>query len=123
LALRGLIGAERRNNGGVKTRTGRRSVVITSLAGSRAEDIRDRERRYIVAMLFRVVCLVGAVLLFSGPLQVAAIVVALIMPWLAVIFANQPRPLPPAPALTVEDAMPRDRGLAPARDPRIIDAD
>lgn len=74
-------------------------------------------------MLFRVVCLVGAVLLFSGPLQIAAIVVAVMMPWLAVIFANQPRPQPPAPALTVEEAMPRERGLAPGRDQRVIDAD
>jgi hypothetical protein len=107
----------------VKTRGGRRSITITSLAGSRSEDIRDRERRYIAAMLFRVVCLVGAVLLFSGLLQIIAIVIAVIMPWLAVVFANQPRPLPPAPALTVEKAQPRDRGLAPAPDHRVIDAD
>ena len=97
--------------------------MITSLAGSRAEDIRDRERRYITAMLFRVACLIGAVLLFSGPLRVAAIIIAVIMPWLAVIFANQPRKQPPAPALTVEKAAPRDRGLAPGRSDRVIDPD
>lgn len=98
-------------------------MVITSLVGSRSDDIRDRERRYIFAMLFRVVCLVGAVLLFSGPLQIIAIVIAVMMPWLAVVFANQPRPQPPAPALTVEEARPRDLGLAPGRGPRVIDAD
>lgn len=97
--------------------------MITSLAGSRAEDIRDRERRYIFAMLFRVVCLIGAVLLFSGPLQVAAIIVAVVMPWLAVIFANQPRKAPPSPALTVEDAAPRERGLTAARPHQVIDMD
>lgn len=107
----------------MRTGGGRRSVIITSLAGSRSEDIRDRERRYIAAMLFRVVCLVGAVLLFSGLLQIIAIVIAVIMPWLAVVFANQPRPLPPAPALTVEEMIPRDRSLEPARDHRVIDAD
>jgi hypothetical protein len=97
--------------------------VITSLAGSRSDDIRDRERRYVFAMLFRVVCLIGAVLLFSGPLQLIAIIIAVVMPWLAVIFANQPRPLPPAPALTVEDARPRDMGLSAGRGSRVIDAD
>jgi hypothetical protein len=97
--------------------------VITSLAGSRSDDIRERERRYIFAMLFRVACLIGAVLLFSGPLQLIAIVIAVIMPWLAVVFANQPRPQPPAPALTVEDARPRDMGLSAGRDSRVIDAD
>jgi hypothetical protein len=97
--------------------------VITSLAGSRSEDIRERERRYIFAMLFRVVCLVGAVLLFSGPLQVAGIIVAVIMPWLAVIFANQPRARKQAPTLTVEDARPRERGLTASRPHQIIDMD
>jgi predicted MFS family arabinose efflux permease len=107
----------------VRSRSGRRSVVITSLVGSRAEDIRDRERRYIAAMLFRVVCLVAAVLLFSGPLQVAGIVIAVIMPWLAVMFANQPRAHAPAPSLTVEEAVPRERGLTAGRGSRVIDAD
>ncbi len=107
----------------VPPRSRRRSTVITSLAGSRSDDIRDRERRYIAAMLFRVVCLVGAVLLFSGPVQYVAIFIAVVMPWFAVLFANQPRRAPPAPALTVEDALPRDRGLAAGRNPRVIDAD
>lgn len=97
--------------------------MITSLAGSRAEDIRDRQRRYIAAMSFRVVCLVSAVLLFTGVLRLVAIVIAVIMPWLAVIFANQPRVAAPAPSLTVDEAKPRDRGLAPGRPSRIIDAD
>ena len=74
-------------------------------------------------MLFRVVCLIGAVLLFSGPLQVAAIVVAVIMPWLAVIFANQPRAHTPAPTLTVEEARPAERGLTAARPHQVIDMD
>jgi len=97
--------------------------VITSLVGSRAEDIRDRERRYIAAMLFRAVCLIGAVLLLSGVLQAVGIVVAVIMPWLAVVFANQPRKHTPAPALTIEERAPRTQGLAPGRDHRIIDPD
>jgi hypothetical protein len=97
--------------------------VITSLYGSRAEDIRDRERRYIAAMLFRVVCLVGAVLLFSGPLQIAAIVVAVLMPWFAVLFANQPRAHAPAPTLTVEETRPAERGLTAARPHQVIDMD
>lgn len=107
----------------MRTQGARHGVVITSLAGSRAEDIRYRQRRYVVAMLFRVVCLVGAVLLFSGPLQVAAIAIAVIMPWLAVIFANQPRTRAPAPTLTVEEAHPQDRGLNAARPHQIIDMD
>jgi Flp pilus assembly protein TadB len=107
----------------VKPHARRRSTVITSLAGSRAEDIRDRERRYIAAMLFRVVCLVGAVLLFSGILQIVAIVIAVIMPWLAVLFANQPRSAPPAPALEFDEVRHRERSLAAGRGDRVIDAD
>jgi hypothetical protein len=123
LAFAGPNRPDREDTGLVQQRNGRGSIVITSLAGSRSEDIRDRERRYIAAMLFRVVCLVGAVLLFSGPLQVVAVGIAVVMPWFAVIFANQPRRRRVASTLTVEKPAPRDRGLAPGRDPRIIDAD
>jgi predicted MFS family arabinose efflux permease len=107
----------------VRTRGARRGTVITSLVGSRSEDIRDRERRYIFAMLFRVVCLVGAVLIFSGPLQIAAIAIAIIMPWLAVLFANQPRPGPPTPALEIDEARQRDRSLTTGRPHHVIDMD
>jgi hypothetical protein len=70
-----------------------------------------------------VVCLIAAVLLFTGPIRVVAVVVAVIMPWLAVIFANQPRMQPLAPALTVEERAPRERGLGPGPGSRIIDPD
>jgi hypothetical protein len=97
--------------------------VITSLAASRTQDIRERERRYLLAMGFRVVCLVSAVLLFHGTLRVVAMVIAIIMPWLAVVFANQPRLRAPAASLHVEEPERPSRGLAPGRESRVIEPD
>jgi hypothetical protein len=50
-------------------------------------------------------------------------VVAMIMPWLAVVFANQPRQRRISEALDVKPPEQRSRGLAPGRGSRIIDPD
>jgi Protein of unknown function (DUF3099) len=75
-------------------------VLITSAATSRPEEIRGRERRYVISMLFRAVCFILAVVAFHGWLRFVAIAIALITPWVAVIVANggpaRQRASPPA---------------------------
>jgi hypothetical protein len=76
-------------------------VLITSAATARPEEIRGRERRYVISMLFRAVCLILAVVLFGGWLRFIAIVIALVTPWIAVIIANGgPRRAAPVGART-----------------------
>jgi len=109
----------------VPTSDGRKRdpVLITSLATSRTAEIRERERRYVYVMLFRVVCFVAATLLFHGIARWIAVLLAVLLPWVAVVLANQPRVRaarhaqyqPPAPRETP--------GLGPAREPRVIDPD
>ena len=66
----------------------RNVVRITDARGSLAEDVRGRQRRYLVAMTFRVVAFVASVLLFHGVLRWIAAGVAMVLPWVAVVFAN-----------------------------------
>jgi len=63
-------------------------VLITSAADPRHVDIRRREGQYLFWMGFRVLCFVLAVVLFHGWIRFVAIVVALIIPWVAVVVAN-----------------------------------
>jgi predicted MFS family arabinose efflux permease len=105
------------------SRRRRQSVVITDLGSSRTAEIRERERRYVIVMLFRAVCFIAATLLFHGAARWFAIGIAIMLPWLAVVLANAPNARavrhaafePPAPRETP--------GLAAAREPRIIDPD
>ncbi|HEX4428516.1 MAG TPA: DUF3099 domain-containing protein [Frankiaceae bacterium] len=107
-----------------KRRHSRQSVVITDLGSSRTAEIRERERRYIIAMLFRAVCFIAATLIFHGAARWFAIGVAIVMPWLAVILANAPNKVRAVSHAAFEPPAPRETpSLAPAREPRIIDPD
>jgi Protein of unknown function (DUF3099) len=53
-----------------------------------SEDIRYRQRRYLIMMGVRVVGLVLAVFLFHGVARFIAAAVAIVMPYFAVVFAN-----------------------------------
>ncbi|AEH09227.1 MULTISPECIES: DUF3099 domain-containing protein [Protofrankia] len=69
------------------------AVLITRAVLSRPEEIRRRQRRYVISMMFRTVCLVLAVVALHGWLRFGAIVIAVVMPWLAVVVANGGPPL------------------------------
>ncbi|WP_250281891.1 DUF3099 domain-containing protein, partial [Frankia sp. CiP1_Cm_nod2] len=60
---------------------------------SRPEEIQRRQRRYVISMLFRTVCLVLAVVALHGWPRFAAVVIAVVLPWLAVVVANGGPPL------------------------------
>jgi hypothetical protein len=65
-----------------------RPVRITTAAASRDEDIRRRQRRYVLSMGFRTVCFVAAVIIGEGVIMWVLIVAALILPYVAVVMAN-----------------------------------
>jgi hypothetical protein len=62
-------------------------VRITTAASSRAEDIAARQRRYVVSMGIRTVCFVAAVVA-DGWLRWVLVVAALLLPYVAVVMAN-----------------------------------
>ena len=78
----------------------RPALVITDAPQNPAEELRQRQTRYIVMMLVRAGCLVLAAVLamLHVPLLALWVVVclvgALLLPWLAVIWANNRRPRP-----------------------------
>jgi NhaP-type Na+/H+ or K+/H+ antiporter len=71
---------------------------ITDARPSRAEELRYRERRYILMMSLRGVCLVAATILVREHAPLAwlwgtiLVLGSLILPWLAVILANDRAP-------------------------------
>ncbi len=72
-------------------------VNITSARVSRSDDIRGREVRYVLSMLVRTVCFIGAVFA-DGLLRWVLVVCALFLPYVAVVLANagvQKDPTPP----------------------------
>ncbi len=79
-------------------RPGERPVLITSAARSQDEQLRSRERRYVAMMLIRAVCVVVfAILVGTRPpllwlWLVLTGVAAVVIPWLAVILANDGPP-------------------------------
>jgi hypothetical protein len=78
-------------------------VLVTSARPSPRQELRERERRYLITMGLRVVCFILAIVLFGVGLRwVAAFAVAgsLILPWIAVVAANAgPRRAVERPAL------------------------
>ena len=63
-------------------------VLVTTAPVSPADERRSRERRYLITMAIRVVALVLAIVLASGWLRLLLIPLALVLPWVAVVFAN-----------------------------------
>jgi hypothetical protein len=65
--------------------------LVTEAQRSKSEDIRFRERRYLIMMGIRVVCFLAAVLLFvnhAGWLTAIPAVGAIAIPYFAVVLAN-----------------------------------
>lgn len=64
------------------------AVRITSVAPGRSEDISHRQRNYLIAMAIRVVAFVVAVSLLDGWARWVGVVLAIFLPYVAVVFAN-----------------------------------
>jgi Flp pilus assembly protein TadB len=76
-------------------------VLVTTAPVSPADDRRQRERRYLVTMAVRVVAFIVAIVFATGWIRVVAVILALVLPWVAVVLANAgPRkPAKNAPSL------------------------
>jgi hypothetical protein len=63
-------------------------VRITTAAPNRADDIARRQRRYVISMLIRTACFVGAVVVGPGWFRWVLVAAALFLPYVAVVMAN-----------------------------------
>jgi len=73
---------------------GHRDVIrITGARASLTDDVRGRQRRYIISMSIRTVCVILAVVLWNveRPLAIVALVGGTILPYIAVVMANAGR--------------------------------
>ncbi|MGW8380555.1 DUF3099 domain-containing protein [Streptomyces sp. ODS28] len=73
-----------------------RSPEVFRITGARQgldEDVRGRQRRYVISMLVRTVSVLLTVVLWnvSRPLAAVTLVLGLIMPYVAVVIANAGR--------------------------------
>lgn len=106
-------------------------VMITSARTASSSEITSRMRQYTLAMAFRMACFVGMVLI-DGWLRWALLAVAVFMPYLAVVIANQadqrtgpgfetasPEPLVAITAGSLED--PLDLGSSVVLEGTVVD--
>lgn len=107
-----------------------RPVRITDAAPSQNEQLHRREVRYVVMMSFRAVCLILATILASAHVPYLGIwiplllVATLLVPWLAVILANDRAPRSQYRLAKHQPDIPEPRALTGANDTaRTIDAD
>jgi xanthine/uracil permease len=63
-------------------------VLVTTASRSPGEERRDRERRYLLLMGVRVVAFIVAIVFARGWIRYGAIVLSLVIPWIAVVLAN-----------------------------------
>jgi hypothetical protein len=78
---------------------GAQVVRITGARAGLADDVRVRQRRYIISMSIRTVSFILAVVLWNvwTPLAWFALVLGLVLPYVAVVVANAGRENPPSP--------------------------
>jgi xanthine/uracil permease len=63
-------------------------ILVTTAPVSPAVERRGRERRYLITMAVRVVAFVVAIFFATGWIRVIAVILALVLPWIAVVLAN-----------------------------------
>jgi len=63
-------------------------VLVTTAPVSPGDERRTRERRYLITMAVRVVAFVVAIVFATGWIRVIAVILALVLPWVAVVLAN-----------------------------------
>ncbi|MEZ0089343.1 DUF3099 domain-containing protein [Streptacidiphilus sp. EB129] len=84
-------------------------VRITGARSSLTEDVRRRQRRYMISMAVRTLCVILAVVLWkeSRILAIIALVGGMFIPYVAVVIANAGRESPPTMPETFIGHQPR----------------
>ena len=68
-------------------------VRITSAPANVADDVAQRQKRYLISMTIRTLCFVGAVLAFRIPWLCGVLIAAsFVLPFVAVVVANAASP-------------------------------
>ncbi|HEX3823857.1 MAG TPA: DUF3099 domain-containing protein [Mycobacteriales bacterium] len=63
-------------------------ILVTTAPISPRDERRGRERRYLITMAVRVVAVIVAIAFATGWIRVVAVILALVLPWIAVVLAN-----------------------------------
>jgi hypothetical protein len=87
---------------------------ITGARRGLTEDVRYRQRRYVISMTIRTVCFVLAIVT-TGALRWTFFVLALVLPYLSVVFANSGREPSHPPPNTLLTQSPPEIGPSPKR--------
>jgi Protein of unknown function (DUF3099) len=82
----------------LRKRRGTEVFRITGARQSLAEDVRGRQRRYVISMLIRTAAVLLTVVLWNvqRPLAVVTLMVGVALPYIAVVIANAGRENTPA---------------------------
>ncbi|RDG39697.1 DUF3099 domain-containing protein [Streptomyces corynorhini] len=77
----------------MRKRSGTEVFRITGARQGLAEDVRGRQRRYVISMLVRTVSVIATVALWNvqRPVAIVALVLGALLPYVAVVFANAGR--------------------------------
>ena len=97
-------------------------VLITSAEQSKDDEFDRRRTKYAIMMALRAVCVVAAAATYrvSLGLALAFIVGGIVLPWCAVIIAND-RPAKRRQRLTYRSDLRAERALPPGADERTVD--
>ncbi|MGV9314068.1 DUF3099 domain-containing protein [Streptomyces sp. NPDC003691] len=104
----------------MRQRVGAEVFRITGARQGLAEDVRGRQRRYVISMSVRTVSFVAAAVLWNveRPVAVVAIVLGMLLPYVAVVIANAGRERPPSLPSTFVVATARPMlGAGPVQNP------
>jgi len=74
-------------------------VSVTSVRRALDEDIQGRSRRYLVSMVFRLICFVLVLVIPNWPIRIVLGICAVVIPAIAVLVANAGRERGPAPTI------------------------
>lgn len=74
-------------------------VSVTSVRRALDEDIEDRSRRYLLSMIFRIICFFLVLIIPSWPARIALGIFAVVIPAVAVLVANAGREKGHAPTV------------------------
>ncbi|WP_375492533.1 DUF3099 domain-containing protein [uncultured Jatrophihabitans sp.] len=99
------------------------AALITTAHESGDEEFDRRRRKYAIMMSLRALAILGAALTyrFSLWLALAFILAGMVLPWCAVIIANDRAPKKRSPAPGHQGDLRGERALPSGHDPRTID--